>query len=431
MAGMRFKILSTAFVLMICASNSFAATTLIFPRIATVGTWNTRISVRNLSPSPGQARVEVFDENGVAQESHVLTLPIDYVIQSTVSGWARVTSFAGLVAGQADIDGSALIQNTENGNRITVLPADLQSKVVLPPPTTNAQFALVVLNPGESALNVSLSLYGLDGSVTPMTVVLNARQEIAKLISDIFQTTSSNGQVVISGSSDVSSGFAALVLQMDSLGNLSTPSLPIQGPPGPVGAKGATGPQGPTGPVGPQGLAGATGATGATGPQGPTGPIGPQGLAGATGATGAVGAPGPQGVGLLKAYDSNNVVIGNVIGFGEWATVTYTMNGTLFTLYVARNAILGNGDGPYFTTSDCSGTPYMFNVDSWAMAESAIVGTTLYLEDTTAPVVNLPVLSKLVRGGGCVLVFDSPGPGRAALQFPSFTNQFTPPFTVR
>src|SRR5262249_1731455 len=104
---MRLNVRPAIFALLLLASNSFGATNLRFPRIVSGNGWTTRISVRSLSAvSGGQGQVEVFDEKGVLQESKSMALPIDYVIQNTVTGWARVTVLANFAS--IDIDGSAV-----------------------------------------------------------------------------------------------------------------------------------------------------------------------------------------------------------------------------------------------------------------------------------------------------------------------------------
>jgi len=140
----------------------------------------------------------------------------------------------------------------------------------------------------------------------------------------------------------------------------------------------------------------------------------------------------PTSLGLLKVYDSKNVVVGPVIGYGQWAVVSYNFNRTLISLQASRSYLRGVGNGPYFTTPNCSGAPYMLNPNDYALPESAIAGTTLYLEDTTAPITSISTQSVLTGSDGkCVGVFGGPIAARPALIISSFTDQFTPPFTVR
>lgn len=107
---MKTKIALAGLIILFWVSNCFAASTLIFPRIVSGNGWQTRISVRSLSTvSTGSVSVEVFNENGVVQESNTVALPADYVIHNNVTGWARVTVLANLA--NIDIDGSAVLQD--------------------------------------------------------------------------------------------------------------------------------------------------------------------------------------------------------------------------------------------------------------------------------------------------------------------------------
>jgi hypothetical protein len=347
------------------------------------------------------------------------------MVQNTVTGWASVTVPANFV--NIDIDGSALIQDVR-GERLQVLAADLQSKMTIPA-TGSGNTAIALVNPSESQLNTSALLYGADGSITQASLNLGPHQQVAKFMRDIFPAATSPGQIVLSSSSNPLVQFAAIVLQMDPTGSFFIPNLPSQGPPGPTGLTGATGGAGPQGDPGVQGV---VGPVGPTGPQGAIGATGPQGIQGPQGPIGATGSQGPVGQGLLKAYDSNNVVIGNVVSAALDIFVSYRLNGALISFGVAKSNFYGNGDGPYFTTATCSGPPYMI-FGGGILPKTAIVGTTLYLEDTSAPTV-FPFVSTayLLQTTGCRSVGAGPSVSASvALVFPNFGNQFTPPFTVR
>jgi hypothetical protein len=74
----------------------------------------------------------------------------------------------------------------------------------------------------------------------------------------------------------------------------------------------------------------------------------------------------------------------------------------------------------------------MLNPDYYAFPETAIMGNSLYLEDTTAPTTTLTTELYYLRFDGCVGVGGGGGiVARPALISPNFSNQFTPPFTVR
>jgi hypothetical protein len=365
------------------AAPSFGASTLIFPRIANASDWKTRISVRSLSASGGPTRIEVFDENGVLKESVVLTLPVDYPIQASVSGWARVSLASNFST--IDIDGSALVQDT-HGNQFQVLAADLQAKVTIPVPAAKeAQMAIAVLNPGDSAINASALLYGVDGSINQTTLRLGPRQEVAKFVRDIFSTTNVAGQLVVSLPSNTTDRFAAFVLQMDPSGGFSAPIFATRGP------------DGPSGPPGPPGETGLNGAAGPQGPQGPPGPAGSSGPGtflftfGLAGAFGAVS--GPSGytfspIGECNGFDASAfscastlmpatcvvdaLFVNTVVTQQEGSPPTgwsyaykFVKNGTATTL--SCNATWGATVNSVATCNDTSHTVSISAGDLWAL----------------------------------------------------------------
>src|SRR5436190_15281666 len=77
---------------------------------------------------------------------------------------------------------------------------------------------------------------------------------------------------------------------------------------------GALGTQGPQGLPGVQGMAGLTGLQGPVGLSGPAGPQGPQGPPGRDGSVSRTDS-------RLRAYDANNVLVGDVIGVHELNSV--------------------------------------------------------------------------------------------------------------
>src|SRR5436190_17805516 len=74
---------------------------------------------------------------------------------------------------------------------------------------------------------------------------------------------------------------------------------------------GAQGTQGPQGLPGVQGMAGLAGLQGPVGLSGPVGPQGPQGPPGRDGS-------GTRTKAMLSVYDANNLMVGDVIGFGDY-----------------------------------------------------------------------------------------------------------------
>ena len=146
----------------------------------------------------------------------------------------------------------------------------------------------------------------------------------------------------------------------------------------------------------------------------------------------AVGPNGPEGA-LLRVFDSNNKFVGNVVGTGANGTVAhvpYRLNGILFTLGVSRTAVGGNGGGPLYETSNCTGTPYMQSDGSIIFAASGVGGNTLYVEDVRAPAQTITFSSSLF-GTVCIPHIPLAIAVRPALQFVDFVGQFAPPFSVR
>lgn len=123
------------------------------------------------------------------------------------------------------------------------------------------------------------------------------------------------------------------------------------GPAGPQGLQGPAGPQGLQGPVGPLGL---QGLPGAIGPVGPTGQEGPPGPGWEFVASNGASFYGGRDTGLIPipgtAGELAGVVVGSVISGGR-ARIGYRF--------------FGSDDPRYFSTADCTGTPYIsFNAAS-------------------------------------------------------------------
>ena len=126
--------------------------------------------------------------------------------------------------------------------------------------------------------------------------------------------------------------------------------------------KGKIGPTGPTGATGPTGPTGATGATGATGSIGPTGSTGATGSPGTNGTNGTTGATGPTGAVApgTTVLDGNGVLVGTLVGVISPQGFWIFNNGYLVSFradgIVAGNSAISN---LVYTTTDCTGTPYL------------------------------------------------------------------------
>ena len=156
----------------------------------------------------------------------------------------------------------------------------------------------------------------------------------------------------------------------------------IQGPPGAQGPQGERGTQGLAGERGPQGLPGAAGPAGSSGPMGPVGPVGPQGAQGPAGpvgpqgvqgAAGRVGATGPQGLPGpgLSVIDNADQFVGLVVETTDaTASVVRRIDNVVVKFRLWANATdlqpYNYSTSPslyWFTSDNCSGTPYLtFNV---------------------------------------------------------------------
>jgi Collagen triple helix repeat (20 copies) len=172
-----------------------------------------------------------------------------------------------------------------------------------------------------------------------------------------------------------------------------------QGAEGPVGTAGAAGARGAAGPAGPAGPAGSAGPMGPTGAQGASGSAGAVGLQGPAGATGAAGATGPQGPAAtsITVYDANNVAIGQYF-LGE---VLITSQGNPF--YIAVSASGFGYSIVYFSTSDCTGTPYFWTGGVAQLipyaTTSAPGSSTAYIPGTTP--ITVTIGSYLQSNGNC------------------------------
>ena len=167
-----------------------------------------------------------------------------------------------------------------------------------------------------------------------------------------------------------------------------------------------TGVQGPQGGQGPQG------------PQGGQGPQGPQGPQGAQGPQGSQGPAGPAGS-SLKVYDSNNVLLGPLVyggPYGSW----HILIGNLPHIYNPNNGtISSNGKTGWFSTSNCTGTQYLYRpsaeinerfsaVDPWYSdvlnQSGALVGGEVRLLAVQPSGATLPSSTQMyvqIRGSAC------------------------------
>jgi hypothetical protein len=167
--------------------------------------------------------------------------------------------------------------------------------------------------------------------------------------------------------------------------------------------------QGPTGPVGPSGT------TGLQGPQGPAGLAGPEGIPG-------LSAP------MLVVVDSAGNAVGPFVQdeSGDGAIIHAGPGEVPAKVDVLSNHLLG-ANAVFFSSTDCTGTPYVLAPDLRLLPWAGGDGVSIYY-----PSGALTVLTTLSfrrnDGTGCALTFPS---SRSVLPvIPFNTSAFVPPFRV-
>lgn len=114
-----------------------------------------------------------------------------------------------------------------------------------------------------------------------------------------------------------------------------------------------------------------TGPKGDRGEQGIAGPTGPQGPKGDKGDTGERGPAGSSGSGL-HVYDANEVDLGILINVGDVSNLqkitSYLPGPDVYLRFrQERNSgtiLMDNTSGVYFSSNNCTGTPYSANTDN-------------------------------------------------------------------
>ena len=189
----------------------------------------------------------------------------------------------------------------------------------------------------------------------------------------------------------------------------------IQGPAGFQGEQGPAGPQGPQGPAGPQGETGAQGPQGSQGEAGPIGLRGPQGESGPQGLPGdkgANGATGPQGpAGSIRVYDANNQDLGVLVDLHGYSI--YGNGSSLVTFLPDQNLIipwkdddtlypLTTSNGRIFTTSDCSGEPWIYNDLNSTGPNTGRWSGYVYMDNDIPYAVSYEVIDKVSNLQSCL-----------------------------
>lgn len=301
-----------------------------------------------------------------------------------------------------------------------------------------------------SGANVSID--GVDtGKTTPMSVSLSIGEHaVVVAVPNSGWNPDTRTVTVVSGNNDLS---VTLL-----------PTLTV-GPPGPQGPKGDAGPQGPKGdpgsqgpkgdvgpqgskgdtgatgpqgvkgdpgPTGPQGQKGDTGPTGPTGPKGDTGSQGPKGDTGAVGPSGSTGPAGPQGLQgpagfQLVVVDANQVQLGYLID-PNLVVIQDGQYWVYFTLGVTN--FQEDGVTLYFTTSNCSGTPFVTNGDT--LRHGNVSGSHLYYPGDPMETRTFFSQKRITDGvfGSCIQLGAGQTDVGGPMQIVDLSG-FTPPLRVR
>jgi hypothetical protein len=145
--------------------------------------------------------------------------------------------------------------------------------------------------------------------------------------------------------------------------------------------------------------------------------------------------------------DADGDTLGSVIGLsGSSATVLVSLQGRLFSLYVSKDSLIGTGGPLFFTTNDCTGTPYI-PVQLAALVTTSTIarpGSSLYVENPSSIPQLITALSILLGGPQAVCQstppppppgVPPPGPPQlsaiSAIRLVDLNGVFTAPFTIR
>jgi len=174
------------------------------------------------------------------------------------------------------------------------------------------------------------------------------------------------------------------------------------------------------------------------GPQGPAGADGVRGATGPQGADGARGATGPQGSIGPKVYDANDQFIGYIVDstLGPFTNqnsqiIAYVPSvQALFAISLYDGSYAGQGlpnsSNTYFTSSDCSGTPYYSGSNgNWFPYPTVVQANGKFQVVSNQSSTILTLNSSLVPDNSCL---PSAQTTRATTGFE--VNEVTLPFTM-
>jgi hypothetical protein len=150
--------------------------------------------------------------------------------------------------------------------------------------------------------------------------------------------------------------------------------------------------------------------------------------------------------------DAHGDALGSVVALNGPATmVLIDVGGGVFSLNVLPTQLLGTGGSLYFTTSNCTGTPYISFQPPGLSTPSTLAapGNSLYAavpNATPLPITALSLLLPSIPGGppaSCQSTTPPPPPGApppppppqvfaiAAMRLVDLNTIFTPPFRIR
>jgi len=130
--------------------------------------------------------------------------------------------------------------------------------------------------------------------------------------------------------------------------------------------------------------------------------------------------------------DSTNRVLGPIVGGdSSYPLVAFRVNNIIFALRILPNSYEGRAAPLVFTSTDCSGAPYMVNSYTSTFAPSAVVppGHSVFVADPAGSPQTIDARSSL-DSGGC---YPTSGTvtGFPAIFMIQLDSEFVPPITVQ
>lgn len=199
-----------------------------------------------------------------------------------------------------------------------------------------------------------------------------------------------------------------------------------------------------------QGAQGPKGDPGAAGPTGQEGPAGPQGPVGSQGPTGLAGPIGPRGPGLAL-YDSSQDLVGPISGLTcsqftgvsniyDSSIVLIQIDDRTYPVCASRSGFVITGATVFFTSNNCTGTPYGFGGEpdpiQGSLFEASVVRKVvghdvLFRPDLAAGRQLIPANSYHNEQGNCVAAGGSAVSTFRMIEVADLNELFPPPYSAR